>query len=64
MTTKLSRAKIPFRLILLAGGCSLALSTPVLAQVQPKQTDQASNTVEEVVVTAQKREENVQTVPI
>ena len=64
--TKERGARLPLRLILLAGGCSLAFATHAMAQDQdaPPTTASSANTVEQVIVTAQKREENVQTVPL
>jgi iron complex outermembrane receptor protein len=50
-----------FKTLLFAGGCSLASAAPAFAQVaQPT----AAATVETLIVTAQKREENLQSVPL
>jgi iron complex outermembrane receptor protein len=56
-----TRRKCSLRLALLSSGCGLSLAGGALAQTSTAATP--STTVEQVMVTAQKRAENVQSVP-
>ena len=49
---------------LLAAASLVALATPAFAQDNPPENDRNAGGVEEIIVTAQKREQNLQDVPV
>jgi len=59
----MSGKRFPLRAALLGGGCALAFPTFVLAQSEPA-SQEAATTIDEVVVTARRRDETPISVPV